>query len=99
MIQGTTPTIALHLPLPVSTVAEAEFVLADYNGAILRKWMLSEMETDGTTLRIGLTQEETLQLDPTLHKCQLRIKTTEGKVMATKVMSLSVSDLISEEVI
>ena len=99
MIQGTTPTITLHLPIPTTDIAEAEYVMADDQDTIILKWKLEDMETTTDTLKIKLTQDDTILLEPRIYQTQLRVKLTSGDVMATQKMPLNIQDLISEDVI
>ena len=99
MIQGTTPTITLHLPLLTSDIAEAEYVVADDQNTIILKWRLEDMEATTDTLKIKLTQDDTILLEPRIYQTQLRVKLMSGDVMATQKMPLNIQDLIAEDVI
>ena len=99
MIQGTTPTITLHRPLLTSDIAEAEYVVADDQNTIILKWRLEDMEATTDTLKIKLTQDDTILLEPRIYQTQLRVKLMSGDVMATQKMPLNIQDLIAEDVI
>lgn len=79
-------------------MVEAEFVLAGLSG-IIKAWTLENMIAEGDSLKLMLTQEETFALEPHRYDAQLRVKTTDGKVMATRKMHLYVEDLISEVIL
>lgn len=95
MIQGTTPTIRLRLPMDSGHVSRAEFVIGDYEDRIEGRWTEERMERDGNDLILRLTQEDTLRISPGIHLGQLRVTTDDGETMATDVMRFRVGNLLS----
>ena len=99
MRRGTTPTHTFTLPFPVDIVANALIVYAQGDNEILRK-TVEHCHMDGNTLSVNLTQEETL-----LFHCnkkvqiQVRVLTTDGKALASNIITTDVIKCLSDEVL
>lgn len=99
MIQGTTPTHEFVLPFAAELVKEVR-ITYEQNGEIV----LEKAETDCTfvenSIKLELTQEETLLFDTKYNvKIQLKVLTTEGKVMASQIESVRVGEILNKEVL
>ena len=92
MIRGTTPVIKLTLPEEIDwDVLYITFKQGDTN--VLEK-TLSDVEIDGKTIYLLLTQAETLAFDRSnVVWVQLRGKVGDT-AYASKVMRVSVSDIL-----
>ena len=104
MIRGTTPTITMKLPskVSVSDIATAMVSIQQVGRKEKIDKNLSEMTTDPTNnlLMVKLSQEETLSLfAQKTTNLQLKVKTSDGTVLATYPMPIAVVDTINEEVI
>lgn len=86
MIPGTTPYVRCNLPFGVDMITKAEFTIEYFAGSkreLIVKH-LSDSVSDGPCLYFPLTQEETLKFpDNSWVNIQLRLLTTDGKVLAT----------------
>ena len=104
MIRGTTPTITMKLPskVSVSDIATAVVSIQQVGRKEKIDKSLSEMTTDPTNnlLMVKLSQEETLSLfAQKTTNLQLKVKTSDGTVLATYPMPIAVVDTIHEGVI
>lgn len=102
MIKGTTPTLQFNLPFGTSLIKTAEIVVAyvDANKEMLIIKTVDKCEFGEMSISTMLTQEETLQLPAPATVCvQLRVLTTDDKVLATEVEKVAVKRLLKEDVI
>lgn len=103
MRRGTTPTLILEMPaeIPVKDFEEAVLSVEQRNKIVIEK-RLSEMTIDeaANTMEVVLTQEETLLLqDSRVADVQVKVKFTDGSVIASEVIRVPVSEILNEEVI
>lgn len=103
MYRVTTPTHTFKLPIETNTCSE---ILVSYKqtDVCLDKHyengtLPSGMTLDGKNVIIILTQEETKQFAEGRVKVQIRVLTNAGAVMASQIFTLSVADVINEEVL
>lgn len=104
MIRGTTPTISMKLPsnVPVSAITSAMVSIKQVGRKEKIDKNLSEMTFDAgeNTLMVKLSQAETLSLfAQKTTDLQLKVKMSDGTVLATYPMPIAVVDVINEEVI
>ena len=96
MRRGTTPTHIYKLPFDVSLVEEIRITYAQNNKTVLTKTMADCM-LDGEYILLTLTQEETLKFnDYNPVQAQIRIQTTSGNVIASKIMAVKVRATLDE---
>ena len=103
MRRGITSTIIFKLPETVSVtdLADARITVGQRNKALVNH-PLADMEMDATqnSLKLRLTQEDTLCLDTDIPaEVQLKVKFIGGTVLATPIYRTSVRDILNEEVI
>jgi len=102
MRQGSTPTIYMKMPaeIPVSTVEEAVFSIAQCGVELIVKPKKEMAEDEGNNLfSVELGQEETLLLRyDTIAEMQLKVK-VEGKVIPTDIVKIPVTKILNREVI
>ena len=99
MIRGTTPTHIYNLPFDSSLIKELRIVYAQKNDELFTK-TLPDCTASGSEIRCTLTQEETFLFDfNLLVQIQLRILTTGGDVVSTKIFTKSVDECLKEEVL
>ena len=99
MRRGTTPTHTFTIPFDVANVSDALIVYAQNDLEILRK-TAPHCHMDGNTISVELTQEETLKFN--CHKkvqIQVRVLTTEGKALASNIITADVEKCLSNEVL
>ena len=99
MFRATTPTHTFALPFDTGQIKEVRITYQQNGETVLQK-----TETDctmtGSEIKVTLTQEETLLFaaDNRVH-IQLRVLTTDGKVMASDIDKVSVKACLDEEVL
>lgn len=99
MIRGTTPTHVFNIPIETSTLKEIRITYAQGNEEVFTK-TTADCVLEGKTIKVSLTQEETLKFShDKMVSIQLRVLTTSGKAMATKIEMLDVYDVLNEEVL
>ena len=102
MIRGTTPTITMKLPskVSVSDIKSAIFSIEQSGKEKIRKdFPAMTKDADNNILSVIFTQEETLSLSAKSKAfVQLKVKTTEGAVLASLPTPIVITDIINEEV-
>ena len=96
---GTTPTHRWTLPFDAALVAEARVIYKQSGEEILRK-ETEHFTMEGQKLSVTLTQEETFLFKHTSPVVmQLRVRTTDGKVLKTKPATKALTECLDREVI
>lgn len=99
MIRGTTPKHEFTLQFDTSLIKTIEITYAQCGKVVLKKGT-ADCEMSGSTVRVRLTQEETLKFDDkTYAEIQIRVLTTSGEVLASRKMSARVEAALSNEVL
>ncbi len=99
LFRGTTPTLKFTLPFEVSTIEDAWITLAQGGSEVLTK-TLADCNASEKTLTVMLTQEETLKLtSANKTEIQLRVRTGDGKALASKVFTESTQRILKDGVI
>ena len=98
-IQGTTPTVVMHLPFDVSTIVNLEIYFGQ-NGERLFTKGYNDCEMSGNLLRVTLKQKDTLMLDEEEKlEVQARFRFADDIVEATSIGKVKVGELLSTAVI
>lgn len=85
MIRGTTPTFEFTLPMLTDEIA-AGYITFAQDGSVVIDKDLADCTCAGSTVTLHLTQEETLKLSQnTRTELQMRVRTTGGEALATRV--------------
>ena len=104
MILGTTPTHIFNVPIDTSTISDLRIVYGQNDEAILTK-KLEDCTLEPKAIRVRLSQEDTYKFQVkrkyiTNHiQVQLRILTTSGDVISSKVMPISIEKCLDNEVL
>lgn len=102
MIRGTTPTITMELPCEVSVAEIASAIVSiEQSGKekITKTFPEITKDTGANTLAVKLTQEESLSLSSRNKAIvQLKVKTSNGTVLASHPTPIVVTDIINKEV-
>lgn len=99
MIRGTTPTHTFVLPFSTELVKTLEITYAQCGKVILKKGT-ANADMSGNTVRIRLTQEDTLKFDAkTYVDIQVRVLTHEGDALASRVLRVRADVCLSDEVL
>lgn len=100
MIKGSTPTHKFNIDFDTSFIAEVEIVYAQNDEQIFVK-ETKDVSLDGNTISVTLSQEETLKFDcyKRFVQIQMRVKTTEGVVMISDLISVGLEKCLFDGVI
>lgn len=99
MRQGTTPTHTFSLPFETSSISKVRITYAQEDKIVLEKTE-EDCKLDGATIIVKLSQEETLKFNENAFvKIQAKILSTDGNVLVSNKISLSVGDVLNKEVL
>ena len=99
MIRGTTPTHMFSIPFDVSDIDVLMIIYAQNNIEVFRK-NKEDCVLDKNTIKVTLTQEETLRLSHLRPvQIQVRILTMGGQAFASDVHVVSVQRCLNDEVL
>lgn len=99
MIQYTTPTFTFDISLPTSAIADIEVTFKQANtGVEVQKEMVKDKLsiTDGK-LSVTLSQEDTGKFSVGSCQVQMRVLTTDGKVLASEIARIKVEPSLSSD--
>ena len=102
MIRGTTPTHVFKIPLDVSLIEKLRVSYAQDGKVLITKQNSDQNVTlEGETVKVRLTQEETLLFDhsKSIAYVQIRVKTTGGEVLSSRIMNFNVFEALNDEVL
>lgn len=95
MIRGTTPTLNFTLPFACSTITACSIAFAQDEDIVLEK-TLGDCQTNGNTLSVELTEEETLLLDSRkVLEIQVRCACGEAK-LASQIIRDDVGRILKD---
>lgn len=98
MRRYTTPTHQFALPFKAEDVAALRLTYVQDNKIVLEKTK-ADLKTDGNLWSITLTQEESALFSVGYASAQIRVVTTNGKALASGVMTLRVGGVFHEGVL
>ena len=99
MFRGTTPTLNFKLPFAADTIADGFISIAQNRRVVIDK-PISDWIISGNTIKVTLTQEETLRLRASnTTKIQLRVKLADGTALASKIFTVSTERILRDGVI
>lgn len=98
MRQGTTPTIQITINDIDLNEMQNIYVVFEQNGYILKKES-SDLDIEGNTISVSLSQEETLNLKEGTCNIQLRMITKGGVAIASPIKTTKVYRVLNKEVI
>lgn len=98
MIRGTTPTHIFELPFQAKILDEVKVSYAQAKEVVVEK-DTEDCTLEENTITVKLTQEETLRFSPIGNvDVQLKVKTSDSTVLATRAMRVNIEDILNEEV-
>lgn len=98
MIRGTTPAHVFNLPFETSLIQEVRVTYAQGGAKVLEKTE-ADCTLEDKCIIVELTQEETLKFTARVNvEVQVKLLTTAGEVMASKIQTVSVERCLNEEV-
>lgn len=98
MRQGTTPTIQITINDIDLNEMQNIYVVFEQNGYILKKES-SDLDVEGNTISVSLSQEETLNFKEGTCNIQLRMITKGGVAIASPIKTTKVYRVLNKEVI
>ena len=98
MRQGTTPTIQITINDIDLNEMQNIYVVFEQNGYILKK-ELNDLDIEGNTISVSLSQEETLNFKEGTCNIQLRMITKGGVAIASPIKTTKVYRVLNKEVI
>ena len=103
MYRVTTPTHTFTLPSDTSNYSEIQVAYKQGQNLLVKHYQdatLPEgMTLDGQNVIITLSQEETKSFSKGSASVQVRVLTSGGEAMASQVFTISVRDVITEDVL
>ena len=99
MFRGTTPTLKFELPFAADTIADGFISIAQSRRVVIDK-PISDWIISGNTIKVTLTQEETLNLVVSnTTEIQLRVKLADGTALASEIFTVSTERILKDGVI
>ena len=99
MFRGTTPTLNFELPFAADTIADGFISIAQNRRVVIDK-SISDWIISGNTVKVTLTQEETLHLVVSnTTEIQLRVKLADGTALASEIFTVSTERILKDGVI
>lgn len=98
MRQGTMPTIQITINDIDLNEMQNIYVVFEQNGYILKKES-SDLDIEGNTISVSLSQEETLNFKEGTCNIQLRMITKGGVAIASPIKTTKVYRVLNKEVI
>lgn len=98
MRQGTTPTIQITINDIDLNEMQNIYVVFEQNGYILKKES-SDLDIEGNTISVSLSQEETLNFKEGTCNIQLRMITKGGVAIASPIKTTKVYRVLNKEMI
>lgn len=97
--QGSTPTNEFSVPFPADAIAEAVITYEQDGKTVLEKHT-EDLAIADYSVTAELTQEETLRFEADkIVVIQIKVKTTDGKVIPSDKMYASVYEVLNKEVL
>lgn len=98
MHRGTTPTLTFGLPFEGTKITKACLAFAQGGEVVLEK-ALDDLQVEGTTLKVKLTERETLELR---HEMVLEIQlrcVVDGNSLASNIVHTTVERILKDGVL
>ena len=101
IVRGTTPTLTFTLPFDAANIAKAYITIAQNGKIVIDKEVGDTGCTySDKTINYHLTQEETLKLaDCREVEMQIRLRTTNGEVLASQIIKTFAEKILKDGVI
>ncbi len=99
MIRGTTPTHTFTLPIDTVDIAKLRLTYCQNKQTVVEKTE-ADVNLSGKRLEYTLSQAESLAFDvKTPVEIQIKMKTYQETVVASKIMRFNVTEVLNEEVL
>jgi hypothetical protein len=97
MIRGSTPTHTFNCKLDPELIHKVRVLYSQNNVLVLKKED-EDCEKDGQTIIVKLSQEDTLKFKEGKVEIQLRVLTSTGESIPSKIHTVNVNKLLENEV-
>lgn len=99
MIRGSTPMHVFDLPIGTDQIKALRLTYVQGDKTVFEKTE-QDVAFDGNAIRLRLTQEETLAFAERYPvKIQLKVLTIGGNVLPSQIFSVTVGEILNEEVL
>lgn len=96
MYRGTTPTLTFTLPYETNLISKC-YVSFFQKERIRVEKELANCDCDGNKISVKLTQADTLSfVSNTVVKIQIRALLTDGNAVTSKIMEMTVKDVLKD---
>lgn len=100
MYRATTPTHIFKLPFAYNDYVSKCLITYSQNGNIVFEKTENDIEANGETITLKLTQEETKLFDEEkIVSVQVRVLTKNNTALASKIQLIPVSNVLNDEVL
>ena len=100
--RSTTPTIVLHIndeDFDMNSIDICHIAIENDSGRNKKVYENTTINIEDRTISLELTQEDTLSYEPGYINLQLKIKTTDGSVYASKILHTTINDILEEAIL
>lgn len=99
MVKGTTPTLYFECDLEWNDIKELSLVFTQKDKLVLKFTKEACSYEDGNLI-VTLTQEQSFTFDEhSIIEMQIKIKLTDGTVLASNIIQSTVGKILDEEII
>lgn len=100
--RSTTPSIILHIKDPdfdMSTITVCHVTMVNDSGRNKKTFDIpsENIDAEEKTITLELTQSESAAFEAGLINLQLKIKTNDDKVLASKIISTTIHEILEED--
>lgn len=102
LYRSTTPKLILHIKDPefdMESIDQAHITIENDSGRNKKIFTETAINIEDRTISIEMTQEDTLSFEPGCLNVQLKIRTTDGLVLASKIITSSISRILEEDIL
>lgn len=104
LYRSTTPTIILHIKdqdFDMTTIDICHVTIENDSGRNKKTFEIGSENIDASerTISLELTQQETAKFEAGFVKLQLKLKTTDGKVIASKIVITKIDEILEEDIL
>lgn len=96
MIKGTNPILVIDFSIEVSKITKLRITFAQGKDIVLEK-SLADCTVEGNTIKLQLSEQETLSFKPTILKVQAKLKLQDGSILYSKIKEIEVEEPLNEE--
>ena len=99
MIQYTTPTFTFDINVQEKVIADIEITFKQDDKALQKEKIKDNLSIIDGKLNVTLTQEETGNFSVGTCQVQMRVLTSDGKVLASEIARVKVEPSLSSDVL